>query len=265
MARKKKDEPKTGLPGWMATYGDMVTLLLCFFILLFSMSTVDIIKYQAVVESFEDRFGVFQGETSSKGGNNSSNNGDGILDIPNQPDTGIPKDDNSNAPSKDGDNDSDSEQEAKAAEMAEEFEEYFVEEGIDSLVLVTYTSSFVKLTIAGDLLFDSGDATIKHGETILQAISNAMYKFGFRGYALNIKGHTDNIPMKSDRYPSNWYLSSARAIAVGERLISQYNFNPSKLLCTGYGEHQPLASNDTVGGRAKNRRVEFEVMLNQNN
>lgn len=260
MAKKRKEEPKGGLAPWMATYGDLVTLLLCFFILLFSMSSVDATKYQAVVESFEDRFGFFNGSSSIFDGSPNNNNG-GILD---DVDFGPGATNNGNqnevtptpVPSQNGTED------AKGKEMAETISKYFNKSGMDSVVLVSYTANFVKMTVAGELLFDSGEATINHGERILEAISNIMVKNGYTKYKLNIEGHTDNVPMTSGKYPSNWYLSSARAIAVGERLIGQYNFNPAMILCTGYGEYLPIASNNTSTGRAKNRRVEFKIHLN---
>ena len=244
MAKKRNEEPKGGLPGWMATYGDLVTLLLCFFILLFSMSSVDVTKYKAVAESFEGRFGILHG-------------GKAVIDRTPVPSVSAP-DNKPTATPASGSNTSEYE---KATQISNQIKQYLVQSNMDQVVLVSHTSNYVKLTFAGDLLFDSGEATIAHGEKVLETINQIMIKGGYTKYMLNIKGHTDNVPMNSSKYPSNWYLSSARAIAVGEELMKKYNYNATRISCTGYGQFKPIATNTSEEGRAKNRRVEFEIRL----
>lgn len=231
MAKKHEEEPKAGAPAWMNTYGDLVTLLLCFFILLFSMSAVDATKYKAVAESFGKRFGVLNGGQEAIG------TGDYEF--------------------------TDEELQLISEEaISENMSEHFSDIGVESDIIVDATETYIKLTLTGELLFDSGSASIKsHGERFLMAIKDVLVANGLDQHQLQIEGHTDNIPINTSQYQSNWYLSSARSIAVGEWLISHFNFNPENISCTGYGEFKPLVSNDTPEGRAKNRRVEFKIYL----
>lgn len=264
MSKRKKKEEKTGLPGWMGTYGDLVTLLLCFFILLFSMTSVDATKYKVVVESFGKRFGIMQGGKSLSGEAliNYNNNQINKIDIQTITDAQAEK----KVIYEYSQDDSTTEDISETKEIAINIEKYLLQQGIESEVLILYNSNYVTLRIAGELLFDSGEATIKpYGERVLLAIKDVIIDKGYTKYMLNVEGHTDNRPINTSQYPSNWYLSSARAIVVGEWLIAYHNFNPNYIACTGYGEYKPIKSNDTKEGRAKNRRVEFKILVDNKN
>ncbi len=149
MAKKKPQAPNEGLPEWMATYGDLVTLLLCFFVLLFAMSSVDENKYTAVAESFNSNITFIQG-----GGSTGVNNmlGSGI--------NSLPKVDRSV-------NDSKSERQQKESEelnkMASDFKTYFAENNLQDDVKVDVTEDYVKITFGDGILFDSGSATLREG------------------------------------------------------------------------------------------------------
>ena len=118
------------------------------------------------------------------------------------------------------------------------------------------------LRFADVLLFDTGKAEIKAGGVpTLSTIGEQLRNYMAEGYILNIEGHTDNIPIKTSQFPSNWYLSSARAIAVASFYIDEMGFDRTKVTCIGCGEFQPVATNDTAEGRAMNRRVEIKLSL----
>ncbi len=247
MAKKHEEEQKSGAPAWMNTYGDLVTLLLCFFILLFSMSAVDATKYKAVADSFGKRFGVLSGGQEITGTGDSEFTDEELQLI-----------------SEEAANNNQNEggQLSQEEAISENIIEHFSDIGVDSDIVVEATETYIKLTLTGELLFDSGSANIKApGERFLMAIKYVLVANGLDKNVLQIEGHTDNVPINTAQYKSNWYLSSARSIAVGEWLISNFDFNPENISCTGYGEFKPLVSNDTAEGRAKNRRVEFKVYL----
>ncbi len=116
----------------------------------------------------------------------------------------------------------------------------------------------VEISIRESVLFPSGVADlVADGETLLAALAPV---FATGDYALSVEGHTDAVPIASDRFPSNWELSSARASSVVRFLIGK-DIDPTRLTVVGHGETQPIASNDTAEGRARNRRVNFILQV----
>ncbi len=245
MAKKKPQEEAGGLPEWMATYGDLVTLLLCFFVLLFSMSSVDENKYTAVAESFNSNITFIQG-----GGATGVNNmlGSGINNLP-KVDKSV--------------NDSKSEQEQKEADelnkMASDFKTYFAENNVADEVTVDVTDEYVKITFGDGILFDSGSAELKpESKEILDLIAEELKNYP--NSMIKFEGYTDNQPINSAIFPDNMYLSAARSISVLNYFKDEKGFDPELLSQEGFGEYKPIASNDTPEGRAKNRRVEVKIM-----
>lgn len=117
---------------------------------------------------------------------------------------------------------------------------------------------FVQISLKGSILFDSGEAEIKAGaKPILSKVGEILAQF--KGYSVEIEGHTDNIPMTSGSFQDNNWLSSARALKAAEYLIETHNLDPSKIKYSGRGEYEPVASNATSDGRAKNRRIEIKI------
>lgn len=244
--KRKEDEPKKGAPAYMNTYGDMMTLLLCFFVLLFSMSTVDAEKFQALASSFNASIGIFDGGQTIKMDMNVLQNG--MSQFPIQETTL-------------------SIQEASAMQQAltetqEELSGYIKARDLEDKVTLERKGDEIIMRFADVLLFDSGKAEIKAGAVpTLSSIGDQLKTYMAEGYYLNIEGHTDNVPIHNSQFPSNWYLSSARAIAVASFYIDEMGFDRTKVSCIGTGEFQPIASNDTAEGRAKNRRVEIKLSL----
>ena len=162
MAKQRKaDEAAPGSPAWMATFSDLMNLLLCFFVLLFSMSTVDAQKFELVAASFSDTFSIFSNGGQAIGEGMMISNGVSQL---NQLDdylhsVGRPNDSEEVIP--DALDELEAQQLAASEELAEKIEEALVESGLDDEIGVTFNSQYVQLTLNGALLFDSGDAQLK--------------------------------------------------------------------------------------------------------
>jgi len=276
MAKKKKqEEVSEGLPAWMGTYGDMVTLLLCFFVLLFSMSSVDVAKFKAAMSSFADQIDVLPGgETLTDGdllNNGISQLNDIVVVFQGAMAWDSQGDESTSSSGEQTDNQDTSKDNKdaaavdpykKAAEVAQDFAQMLVDQGIAADVQIKVSSNYVKFTLQGEFLFDSGRADLKPvaKETIGKIAAKAA-ESQYDGYNIEIEGHTDNLPISSTRFPDNRVLSYYRAHAVYEELTNTYGFNPARIAETGYGEFRPIESNDTVEGRAANRRVVIKIIL----
>ncbi len=249
MAKKKVEEEAGGLPEWMGTYGDLVTLLLCFFVLLFAMSSVDENKYTAVAESFNSNITFVQG-----GGSTGVNNmlGSGINNLP-KVDRSV--------------NDSKSQQQKQEQEelnkMASDFKTYFAENNVQESVSVEVTDNYVKITFGDGILFDSGSAVLKeNSKEVLDLIASELKDYPES--EVKFEGYTDNVPIRSAIFPDNMYLSAARSISVLNYFKDVHKMDPTLLSQEGFGEYRPIESNDTPEGRAKNRRVEVKIMSQYN-
>lgn len=272
MSKRREEEAKGGLPGWMATYGDMVTLLLCFFVLLFSMSSVDVRKFKETIASFKERIDVLPGGEALTDGERINNGVSQMTDIEILIQKSLPRassDSNTDyeeegQPSEEDLTVEQAEQIAmeKALEVAEQVDQILQQEGVRDDVDLHYSLNFVKITLPGEALFDSGQAVIKpEAYEILDVLGNMVQQEDFLDYDVQVEGHTDNVPISTAIYPSNWELSSARAIAVGTYLIDKLAYDEEKIACTGYGEFRPIDNNETFEGRAQNRRVEVKIVL----
>ena len=225
MARKKKEESGGGgSPAWMATFSDLMNLLLCFFVLLFSMSTMDAQKLQQVAASFNQNFSIFSGGATAIG--------DGIL-ISNGVSQLNELDDYINSTGKTAEsdqtvNDLEEYEQQMAEKQLEESEQLAekVEEAIDESqfaneIDVDFTSQYVSLTLNGALLFDSGSADIKEeAKTVLDKIGQILSRYAES--TIEIEGHTDNVPIHNSRFADNNELSSFRALSVFNYFIQGF-------------------------------------------
>ncbi len=224
-----KCEP--GAPKWVVTFGDMMSLLLCFFVLLLSFSTTDIIKYRKVVGSLKDAFGIAETTPSHM-----MPSGEKI--IPQQIE--LPKTFAALVSVR-----------AKASRLVKSDSQVEMESGAD----------WVRIKVDGDALFDSGSFTIKQGAgPLLDQIGDLINDF--EGTVM-IEGHTDNDTPQDTRfdqvsYLGNYELGAMRSIAVLGYLMSQKQVAKDKLVPVTFGEMKPRETNDLTAGKAKNRRVEFE-------
>ena len=292
MARKKKpEEAPAGAPAWMATFSDLMNLLLCFFVLLFSMSSTDTAKYNEIVEAITSSFSIFSGGILRSSGVSQLNElaeyysnlaventakEDGTKGGSGQKNTS--KDENSNT-GKSEDNKNVKKEDSKEVTREEAVKKYQKElketaeknyekasEAInqfklnDMVQLKMDTSyNYIGLSIDGYFLFDSGQADLKKGaDVILDKAAGVLMQF--KGADIVIEGHTDNVPQTNTvKFKNNMWLSSARAMAVLEYLTDVEHMDPRKLSASGKGEYEPIASNKTAEGRQKNRRVEIKI------
>lgn len=228
MGRRKKktsaEDESPSAPFWMVTYGDMVTLLLTFFILLISFSIMDEKKFEMAAESLRGALGA--------------------MDSYNMPVSII-----TSTPYGEQDIIMEAEIAAFEQQMAAEIE--------NGEIVVEQITNGLHIRLGSKLLFDTGEAQLKNEAIpILNSIGNLLRK---NSSDVLVGGHTDNMPIHSTKYPSNWELSVARAMSVVRFMLDKAEINPRTLAAAGYGEHRPIASNETMDGRGKNRRVEFLV------
>jgi len=277
MPKRKEDAPAPGAPAWMATFGDLMNLLLCFFVLLFSMSTVDVEKYELVVASFSDTFGIFSDGSTALGEGVLIGNGVSQLNELDQYFNSMGKAEEGDITNDDSiDNTSDvitntnTEQvqelidtlEAKKLQeseaLAEKIAEAVTENNLDGEIDIDFTSEYVSLTLKGTFVFASGSADIKkEAYTTLDKVGMILEKYGKS--IIEIEGHTDNVPISNAQFANNNELSSFRALAVFDYLLLNSNLDPAKLKHSGRGEYVPIADNSTEAGRAINRRVEIKI------
>uniref|UniRef100_UPI0040575C50 OmpA/MotB family protein n=1 Tax=Acetatifactor sp. TaxID=1872090 RepID=UPI0040575C50 len=268
MAKRKEDTPPPGSPAWMATFSDLMNLLLCFFVMLFSMSTVSEEKWQEMVAAMNDSFSIFNAGSTAIG--------DGIL-ISNGVSQLHELDQYINSMGRSEESDSDSENleeeknpgqnleemlaEQKLQEneiMAEIIEEAVQESNMEEQIEVNFTSQYVQLTMKGALLFDSGSADLKEDASkVLEKVGVILERYS--NGTIEIEGHTDNIPINTSKFASNEELSSARALSVFYYLTENTVIDPTYLRHAGMGERVPIADNSTAEGRSKNRRVEIKI------
>lgn len=258
MAKRKPEDPPAGSPAWMATFSDLMNLLLCFFVLLFSMSTVDAQKFELVAASFANTFSIFTAGGKAIGDGMLISNGVSQL---NNLDSYV----NSMGKSEDAEkvvNDTLEEYENKMLEsseqLAELIEEAVEEENLGEEIGIEFNSQYVLLTMNGSLLFDSGDAKLKD-ESLAMMSQIAKILERYSEGIIEVEGHTDNVPMKGAKYSDNDELSSARAISVFRYLIENTSISPARIKHSGRGEYVPIADNTTAEGRALNRRVEIRI------
>jgi len=266
MAKKKPQEQPAGAPAWMSTFSDLMNLLLCFFVLLFSMSSVDAEKFEKVAASLNASFSIF-----SAGG--SALTDEGILvgsgatqlnDLSSYYNNmGLNTEGEFTEEVKSAQEQIEKEGLKESENMAEQIENNLKSAGVDNQVEVTATSKYVMLNLNGGILFNSGDAELTADAVkLLEGVSDAIYQYD-NNY-ITIEGHTDSNPINTAKYPDNMMLSVHRAHSVYNYLVKTKNFDPKTLTSSGRGESVPVADNSTAEGRAQNRRVEIRIYNNLN-
>lgn len=268
MARKKKgDEGSAGAP-WLNTFADLMNLLLCFFVLLFAASTVDAEKYEQIVSSMSSSFSVFSGGGSAiTEGVLISSGISQLNDLDDYYNT-MGKD---NTSSEESLNQSDAmeellEQKKEASQvMYNDVADLTDKNNLNDYLELSIDSNYqyVKISLRGSILFDSGEADIKPEALPIFSKVGDIIKV-YTDYHIEIEGHTDNVPIHNAAFSSNNWLSSARALNAALYLMDVKGLNPKTLSWTGRGEYDPIESNSTAEGRAKNRRIEIKIFNNVN-
>jgi len=258
MAKRKPEAPKPGAPAWMATFSDLMNLLLCFFVLLFSMSTVDAQKFELIAASFSETFSIFSSGGKAIGDDMMISNGVSQLNELDNYINSTGKDAESEDIVPDALKEFEEQKLAESEELAEKIEEALQESGMQELIGVNFNSQYVQLTMNGALLFDSGDADSKDDSNVMmEQIARVLERYA-EGI-IEVEGHTDNVPMNGYKYSDNDELSSARAISVFRYLMEHTTIDPVMIKHSGRGEYVPIADNSTPEGRALNRRVEIKI------
>lgn len=238
MGRRREPEESDGSGNWMTTYSDLMSLLLCFFVLLFAYSSLDTAKFKAVIQSLRGALGILDG-------------GPALLDdslLPVEPD-----------PVHD---DYPTDRSLQIASIATKISALLEESGIDAEVevAVDYRRGVV-IRFREAVLFDFAKAEIKpESKPLLLRIADILQEIP---NDLVIEGHTDNIPVKpNSEFESNWDLSTKRAVRVLSFLLEEAGVGPpERLSASGYGEYRPIVANDSEQNRALNRRVDIVILV----
>ena len=278
MAKRKEQPPDEGSPAWMATFSDLMNLLLCFFVLLFASSTTDEGKIQRIAASFNNMsfivvdsasMTLLEGDMMS-GGITQVQDSNNILNEAGKNIEGTTGQESVSSQT-DAEELSDEELKGEFEKRGEEQSEEMYDEivqmsesySIDDMILMDYNAQYVELDLNGSILFDSGSAAVKDdAKLFLQKIASILVKYRYN--IIEIEGHTDNVPMFSSKYEDNRALSAARAKSVYDYISEQENFIDANMKIAGYGESKPVASNATEEGRARNRRVVIKIYNQQN-
>ncbi|MFH1153362.1 MAG: flagellar motor protein MotB [Pseudomonadota bacterium] len=226
-----------GAPEWMCTFSDLVTLLMCFFVLLFAMSTTQQETFKELVESLRSALGV---QTVPETGTR-----EGLImhAVPDQAPSDASKVDELGGMIQ-----------KEMNEVVSEVRELILFNKLGGMVNVSESEMGMVITLSDMLLFSAGATDLSEkGMEILKKVAGILSQLA---YHVKVKGHTDNEPIHSEKYPSNWELSSARAGSV-VRLLVINGVDPRLISAEGYAQYQPVATNDTAEGRAANRRVEI--------
>ena len=229
--RRGTSDSRKGAPGWMVTYSDLVTLILVFFILLFSMSQIDIVKFKAITQSYREHFLEFYPSIIP-------------LENPAGVDSELPDNDKENA-------------EDSLKNLLVEVQSFLDKNGLEDVIIANRTERGVVLVLQEQVLFDPGEASLIGGSfEFLDKVGELLTKLP---NLVKVEGHTDDVPMNSYRYPSNWELSAARASSVIKYFIENHNIDSGRFIAVGYADTRPIVSNSDPELRQKNRRVEIII------
>ena len=238
--RKSRQSASGGGESWLTTYSDTVTLLLCFFAVLYSFSSLDIERFRAIMAAFQGAIGVLDAGSAldprtSISGANSAESRIAIERPVSTPEV------------------------ATALAVIQEFIE---SEGLLDAITTEVSERGIVIHFTDRVLFDTGEATLKP-EAVAVLRSLGERALSAWPHLIRVEGHTDNVPIANTRFPSNWELSTARAARVVRFLIAEAGIAPERLSAAGYGEFRPIDTNATEAGRSRNRRVDIVLLSSQ--
>jgi chemotaxis protein MotB len=230
MPRDRKDKDDSGSDAdWMTTYGDMMTLLLAFFVLLYSFSSLDANKFEMMIEGLQGKLGVLPGGKT--------------ISSAKMIDAGMIN------------------QRSGAKQLSDlniKVEEYIEEEELEDEVETKITDKGLTVRFTGKVLFDLGEAEIK--DNAKEILNNMTEFIKTVPNDVMVEGHTDDLPINNSDFPSNWELSTTRATTVIRYFIEQNNINPIRLSASGYSKYKPIVANENWENRMKNRRVDIVIL-----
>lgn len=225
MARKKeKHDKEPNHERWLLTYSDLITLLMIFFVVMYSMSNVDAQKFKAIAGSLSS---VLSGQ---------SNN---VLD--------------SLGPSF-----IEGLESQQMEEIRQQLQEYIDANNLANSIRIYTQERGLVISLNDTVLFPSGKADLTpEAQAIMRKVGMSLK--GLNNY-IRVEGHTDNLPISTSEFPSNWELSAMRSTNVVRFLLKESGMSPDKLSQSGYGEYRPIANNDSEPGRTRNRRVDIVIL-----
>lgn len=282
MARRNKHEEHGNHEAWAIPYGDLVTLMMAFFVVMYAVSVVDAGKYRVLSNSLVEAFGSQIPVDPIQIGDPSRNLNLLTDDVqrslaPIEIESGVASRQSQTSQSQTSIEDvrsptdvaienaldaaNDQEERARIlkeiGELSEEIETALGSLIADDEIQVKRKPYWLEIAINSNLLFPSGSATIEPvARPVLEGVAGILAK---RDARIHVEGHTDNLPIRNSIYPSNWELSSGRAATV-VNLFAQNGVDPERMVAIGYAEFQPLSGNGTDAGRAQNRRVAIIVL-----
>ncbi len=229
--RKKSEDHPKGVPGWMVTYGDMMTLLLCFFILLFSFSTLDVVKFRDVIIELQGAFGVLSG-------------GPMVLNLGDIPAKQLTE--NLTA------------SHSSLNQVQESIQEAVEEAELEGSVETEINERGLVIRFTDTVLFDLGKAELKsEAIPVLEAVAAEIREIQNQ---IAVEGHTDPTPIHTVQFPSNWWLSTGRACTILQWFLEEGGIPPDRMTASGYAYYRPVAPNNTPENRTRNRRVDVIIL-----
>jgi chemotaxis protein MotB len=245
---------------WLITYADMITLLMVLFIVLYSISQVDLAKFRRLKEGVAGGFGGNSAAGALSGGAGPLQGGGGVFDSGLHGTQAVTSAQAAQSALADARaRTAGARQQRSVLQGAQqEIQRSLDKEGLGDTVRFRLEPRGLVVTIVSDkVLFDPGQADLRpEGRDVVDKVAAALGRLPNK---LSVEGHTDNTPV-SGRYPSNWELSTARATTVLRELIERHGLSPARLSAAGYADERPVAPNDSADGRGTNRRVELVVL-----
>jgi len=277
-----------GLPAWLATFADLMSLLMCFFVLLLSFATIDAVKFKKMAESMKDAFGVqreipaaeiVMGVSVIKTEFSPTISEESVIEQVKQETSETTKE---NLKLEDSTEDKKEASEVEAKIEAAELEKAELEAQLEAKRVEEAIEEVAELQAALSEEIDSGQLTVERegSKVIIRIQEKGSFKSGSasldpefyevmdkitavlkdKSGKITVAGHTDNIPIRTGRFRSNWELSSARAVTVLHAMLRNPEVDEQRILVEGHSSTQPLFENDTRENRAKNRRVELIII-----
>ncbi len=236
MAKKPKPD-EISAPLWYVSFSDLVTNMLCFFVMLFAFSSLDSPKKRLESESRDEKYWAAFSINQAQGAYQWLNDGGkGILLTPANRKSEMPK-------------------------IVRKVRKSLNKVSMADRLLVLSNDQMVKITIPAKVLFESGKANMKKGaEEVLNGLLDIIANLD---NMVRVDGHTDDLPARNSLYPSNWELSTARACAVVRYYVDTMGLDPERFSAQGYAENQPAFPNDSEANRAANRRVDIVILSNK--
>lgn len=239
MSKIENNSINRATPSWVGMYSGLITVLLCFFVFMLAQSNQELEKYkgavsQTVVEQTSHLQDVTEEQTSN------------IHAVTEAQTSQLNKDD--------------------YQQIADKIMNQLNNKGVAlEAGELAITSEYVLIQLPNSQLFDTGKAILRKEAVVkIDAIAEIVCDT-FVDLDIQIEGHTDNVPIKSNQFPSNWELSSARAVAIANYFVNNYHVKASRVVAIGYGEYRPVTTNESVEGRVQNRRIEIKLISNKIN